>query len=114
METNKDFIERCWLLCYTIKRPVLIIDNFGIVEAYVVNRFIEKSRDQFTNDVFDAQNVTKVIWNLQLNLSLDLTLDLKINNNLNLQSKINNLPLQSFKFGHNNYILLLDAKENEY
>lgn len=99
----QSFIENCRNLVVNTGRPILIIETFqGCLSAYITESVKLKTRDNQYNEVFNARNISTIIQNFEFNFVNGI-------NEQALIDKIQSLPKESFKWGHDNYVWITNA-----
>lgn len=106
METNKTVIENLWTLVAMTNCPIVVVNFLGEIRAYLVDNFLSKTRDISFNEIQGGRDITDI--------ALNLSFQAPQLNSITLEDKIQGYPKKSFKFGHDNYILMVSNKKNEY
>lgn len=101
-----NLLSKCWSFVSLFEKSVIVINNLGIIQVYLIGNFRVKSRDFSQNELTDAQDITTLIDGLSINVTE--------NNKSMILSKINNIPKMDFSFGHDNFIILKAIRENVY
>ena len=93
-----NLLPKCWSFVSLFEKSVIVINNLGIIQVYLIGNFRVKSRDFSQNELTDAQDITTLIDGLSINVTE--------NNKSMILSKINNIPKMDFSFGHDNWFLV--------
>lgn len=102
---DKEFLKNCWLFVQQQQKHVLIVSIFGDLRAFIVKDFRGRGRDYFQNEIIGGQDITDLVTSIEMHIG---------NNKLSIESKVNNLPLHDFTFGHDNFMWLKMVRKNEY
>lgn len=82
------------------RRPLLILDVFpGLQRVYLTNNVRLKNRDIRYNEVSEAQDITTIVKNMGTNFVGGIT-------EQSLMEKVQSIPRESFKWGHDHYLWL--------
>lgn len=101
----KEFLEKCWYLVDIIGFPVLVVKIFDTPYAFLVKDFKVKQPYAPWNEVI-GQDITSLVTEISISALTEG------NNNYLLKSQ--NLPELSFKFGHDDYIVMNYKRKNVY
>lgn len=99
MEVGKTVLDVLWQINAITGKQLIAIKTFDDIKVYIVMSFSPKTRDVFFNEVRDAIDITDLVENAHFQFSP--------NNPINIDDRIMQRPLKSFKFGHDNYIWLI-------
>lgn len=102
---SKQQVDLCWKLVTNTTYSVLIINHFGSIYYYLTKGFNYKTMNNPYNEVIDGQDITDLVENQQFNFKGQV-------NDEQLATKVQNIPLQNFKFGHDQFIWLTSMREN--
>lgn len=104
MEDN--LVKNAWSLCHVLEKRILVVSLFGSVRVFLISSFNPKSRDVFVNSVIDGQDITEFASNPSYE-ALNLP-------KAQIEDRINNIPLKSFDFAHDDFVLINKVKQNKY
>lgn len=100
---NEVLIKHCWDLVNKGQK-ILIVDFFGVKKVYIVNNFSPKIHGTQFNEAINAIDITDLMVNYQFNFG-QLQAD-------SIATRIHQIPRQSFKFGHDEFIWLTQIQES--
>lgn len=99
-------LELCWKLLSNTSYTVVIVEISEITKIYLTRSFRVKTMNTPYNEVIDGQDITDLVTNQEFNFATRMSDDI-------LETKVQNIPLQTFKFGTDNYLWLTSIKENK-
>lgn len=101
---TKEIFDTCKGVVKNADVNLLLLDVFGEVKIYVVNFVVLKTRENRYHEVRDAQDVTSIIHTID-RFATGLT-------NMKFMEKIQSIPMESFKFGTDDYIWMTKVTES--
>lgn len=101
----KEFLEKCWQLVGLIESPIVVVKIFDVPYAFLTKEFKMKQPYAPWNEIV-GQDITSLVSEISLS-----TLASGSNNFL---LRAQSFPEVSFKFGHDDYLILNYKRENIY
>lgn len=101
----KEFLEKCWQLVSIIETPILVVRVFDIPYAFLTKDFKVKQPYAPWNEVI-GQDITSMVTEISISALAE--------GNNNYLLKAQSLPELSFKFGHDDYIVMNYKRKNVY
>ena len=106
MDNKEAFLDACKGLVMNCNVQVLILEIMGEYRAFLVNGGVGvKTRESRYNEVYDAQDITKLIGNVGINFASGMTEQV-------LRERAQSIPQETFKFGTDNYMWITGVKLN--
>lgn len=104
---NKEaFLDRCKGLVMNCNVQVLILEIMGEYKVFLVNGGVNtKTRECRYNEVYDAQDITRLIGNIGINFASGMTEQV-------LRERAQSIPQETFKFGTDNYMWYTNVNLN--
>ena len=104
---NKEaFLDACKGLVMNCQVQVLILEVMGEYKAYLVNGGVSvKTRESRYNEVYDAQDITRLIGNVGINFASGMTEQV-------LRERAQSIHKENFKFGTDNYLWITKVDLN--
>lgn len=97
---TEELLNTCRGIVMNAKRPLLIVELFsGFERVFLTNTVRLKNRDNPYNEIYDAQDITTLVRNMEINFAGGVT-------EQQLFELCQSIPRESFKWGHDNYVWL--------
>ena len=98
-------LDLCWKLVSNTSYSVLIVNISNLTKIYLVKSFKIKTMNNPYNEVIRGQDITSLVRNQEFNFANRMSDDI-------LETLVQNVPLQSFTFGTDDFLWLTEIKEN--
>lgn len=106
MDNKEAFLDACKGLVMNCNVQVLILEIMGDYRAFLVNGGVSvKTRESRYNEVYDAQDITRLIGNVGINFTSGMTEQV-------LRERTQSIHKEDFKFGTDNYLWITKVDLN--
>lgn len=107
MIVNEEFLKTCQGIVKNCGVDLLIVNLFGEIRVYLTHAVTLKNREVRYHEVRDAQDITMVVKQVGMSFAVGM-------NNQILMDKTKAIPMESFKFGTDDFMWLTDVKESRW